>query len=344
MADIFNYAGDASPSNVKLTDPTILSGATNGSITVTGVACAMAIGTVIASGDATQVCTGISCASATGTVVATGPAGVASTGVSSASAIGTVVLSGLGSITQTGTGATNGIGTSVISGTATVVQAGSNATSAEGSTITTAGALIAATGVEGVGAAGDEAAGVYAEATATGTSLAGAIGTAVLTANSLFVASGSSTQSSTGTAMASSDEETFVEVTGVEAISSLGTVTARGHFSRAGAYVSSGRGFQSVSKLKYEKEEQKKRGNVQAGAKAVNSSFSYAKATVVRGIASVFEATLSNAELHGWAMRTRQVQSTARDRSVVLAEARVEDVDGVMAALGLEDAGVLELL
>src|SRR6185436_728937 len=117
MPDVFLYLGAASPSDITLTDPTVLSGGgVNGEALPAGVAAIAAVGTAIATGAATTSPVGVSAGSAVGTAIATGAATTAPVGVSAGSAVGAPVATGAAVVSPNGQAATSAVGTAIATG------------------------------------------------------------------------------------------------------------------------------------------------------------------------------------------------------------------------------------
>jgi hypothetical protein len=92
VPDLFLYAGEPNPFDVRLSDPTTQSGGTGVDVSVVGAESDCVIGAVIVSAESSSAPDGISCIASAGTVTATGSAEISGASAASALVVGTVTV------------------------------------------------------------------------------------------------------------------------------------------------------------------------------------------------------------------------------------------------------------
>lgn len=353
MVDIFHGAGQAGRNDIKLADPSGIFA----SVTVTGVPAVMAVGTVIATGNATIVATGVSGAIAVGTVTISGAAAIAASGVSAVIAVGTVTVTGGASIVATGISAAIAVGTVVASGAANVVASGLSSAIAINTVTVSGAAVVTATGLSTTEAVGSVVATGNAVVVASGNALVGAVGTEGESGAAVEIDSGLSLVSAihnidistTGSAMIVStiDQSRVMSIGLFAASGASGAASATaggGGVGGAGSKRSRWRGREGnplrTADVRQKVAPKPKTISVSASVQVVSSAT--ASPWVVRGVASIFESATTNANLYGWAMRP--ASASVRQPSLATSNAASEDVEGVAAALGLDAPEVLDLL
>lgn len=145
MPDIFLYAGQSSPANVRLSDPTVVipSGGSDISFNISGVSSTCSQGTVVVTGDANVAPPGVSSAGQIGTPTVTASASVSVAGVSAAGAVGTITITASASVSATGLSATGAVGTPMVTAGATVLTSGVTTSGQIGAvTVTDNGAVV----------------------------------------------------------------------------------------------------------------------------------------------------------------------------------------------------------
>jgi hypothetical protein len=152
MPDIFLYAGQATPGNIMLGDPTVQRGGGSDIVVdVTGVASAGVLGTPSVTATASVEAAGVESAGIIGTLIATATASVAAAGVVAQGQIGAVAVTATASVAVAGIASAGAIGEPEVTASVSVATAGVASAGAVGLAAVTASVLVAIAGVSASG-------------------------------------------------------------------------------------------------------------------------------------------------------------------------------------------------